>query len=302
MSTSVRFEDVVPDSQILMGIKAVWGRIEEPIMSFASRGDPATKLGGYYSQARSTAERSMERPYFITFGGGERVPDALNGRVLELVRCTGVHGETTAFVRDEDLRARLVQWPVSVILSEVFAIRGEPHLIDDLGFQDRRILRNAYDSVIRYDDQIQQLWDALKDWKIERRRDVSTPPGFRDPGKVTLRGSTYPTLDSKSKEGQRVWRLSRTTERDPKLRRQAKELNRAANGGTLVCEACRFSDSLASMFDAHHLQPLAAGTRDSRVDDLVVLCPTCHRWAHAKAEDKLSPLSVVEVAKAMSRG
>jgi predicted HNH restriction endonuclease len=55
------------------------------------------------------------------------------------------------------------------------------------------------------------------------------------------------------------------------------------------------------MFDAHHLQPLAAGIRESRVDDLVVLCPTCHRWAHVKAEDKLSPITVQAVARAMAR-
>jgi predicted HNH restriction endonuclease len=46
---------------------------------------------------------------------------------------------------------------------------------------------------------------------------------------------------------------------------------------------------------------LAAGIRDSRVDDLVVLCPTCHRCAHMKADDKLSPLSVEEVAKLMAQ-
>ena len=302
MGTAVSFKEVVPDSQALMGIKAVWGRIEEPIMSFGSRGELTTKRRGYYSQARRTAERALQQPYFVTIGGGEKVPEKLSGRVLELVRGTGVYGETTAFVRDENLRARLLQWPVAVVLSEVFAVKGEPHLIDDLKFEDRRILANAYDSVIRDDDHIQRLWDALKGWEIERRWDVVPPPGFRDPGKVMLRGSMYPTLDSKSTEGQRVWKLSLGIERDSKLRRQAKELNRAANGGVLVCEACRFSDTLASMFDAHHLQPLAAGIRESRVDDLVVLCPTCHRWAHAKAEDKLSPISIEALARLMGRG
>ena len=302
MGTAVSFKEVVPDSQALMGIKAVWGRIEEPIMSFGSRGEPTTKRRGYYSQARRTAERALQQPYFVTIGGGEKVPEKLSGRVLELVRGTGVYGETTAFVRDENLRARLLQWPVAVVLSEVFAVKGEPHLIDDLKFEDRRILANAYDSVIRDDDHIQRLWDALKGWEIERRWDVVPPPGFRDPGKVMLRGSMYPTLDSKSTEGQRVWKLSLGIERDSKLRRQAKELNCAANGGVLVCQACRFSDTLASMFDAHHLQPLAAGIRESRVDDLVVLCPTCHRWAHAKAEDKLSPISIEALARLMGRG
>ena len=163
-------------------------------------------------------------------------------------------------------------------------------------------MANAHDSVIRNDDQIQRLWDALKEWEIERRWDVMPPPGFYDPGRVMLRGSRYPTRDSNSTEGQRVWELSLGIERDAQLGQQAKELNRTANGGVLVCEACRFSDELASMFDAHHVQPLAVGIRASRVDDLVVLCPTCHRGVHAKAQDKLSPISIESLAKLIDRG
>ena len=113
-------------------------------------------------------------------------------------------------------------------------------------------------------------------------------------------GSMYPKLDSKSDEGKRVWKLSQEIERDPRLKRAVKALNRAKNGGVIVCETCDFSDPLDAMFDAHHLQPLAAGNRGSRVDDLVVLCPTCHRWAHAKAEDKLLPIPVAEIAKVMA--
>lgn len=109
----------------------------------------------------------------------------------------------------------------------------------------------------------------------------------------------YPRLDSKSAEGKRVRKLSQEIERDPILKRQAKLLNRAKNGGLIVCKAREFSDPMDSMFDAHHLQPLAAGDRESRVDDLVVLCPTCHRWAHAKAEEALCPVSVSEITQAL---
>lgn len=295
MPISIRLKDVVTESRQLMGVKAVWGRSEEPVMCFGSRGDAAKKDKGHFSQARSTAERAQAQPYFMTIGGGEQVPDALRGRVLELVRATGVYGETTAFVRDEHLRARLAQWPVAIIVSEVYSVRGDPRLVEDLGFPDRRILTNAYDSVIRDEQQVQRLWEALKDWEIERRWDVLPPPGFRDPGKVEMYGSMYPRLDSKSAEGKRLWKLSQEIERDPKLKREAKALNRAKNGGVIVCEACDFSDPLDAMFDAHHLQPLAAGDRESRVDDLVVLCPTCHRWAHAKAQDKLSPVPLAEL-------
>lgn len=296
----VAFKDVVNAPDQLMGVKAVWGRSKEAVMCFGSRGNPVLKDRGHFSQARTTAERALIQPYFLTLGGGEQVQDALRGRVLELVRATGVYGETTAFVRDDDLRSRLAQWPVAIVVSEVYSVRGEPRLVEDLGFPDRRILANAYDTVIRDEVQINRLWDALKDWKVERRWDVAPPPSFRDPGKVQMCGAMYPKLDSKSTEGKRIWTLSQEIERDSKLKCAAKALNREKNGGTLVCEACGFSDPLEAMFDAHHQQPLAAGVRESRVDDLVVLCPTCHRWAHAKADDKLSPIPVQDIARLMS--
>jgi hypothetical protein len=46
------------------------------------------------------------------------VPDELRGRVLELVRVSGVHGDTTTFVSDEATRERLAQWPVAVVMTE----------------------------------------------------------------------------------------------------------------------------------------------------------------------------------------
>ena len=61
VGTSVRFKDVVPDAEALMGVKAVWSRSEESIMCFGSRGNPETKDRGHFSQARITAERAMER-------------------------------------------------------------------------------------------------------------------------------------------------------------------------------------------------------------------------------------------------
>ena len=297
MTAVVRFEDVVGTSDQLMGVKAVWGRSREGIMCFGARGDAALKDRSYYSQARVTAEQSQTRPYFVTIGGGKEVPNELQGRVLELVRSTGVYGETEVFVRDNDLRNRLAQWPVAVVVSEVYLIRGEPHLMEDLGFPDRRMLTNAFDRVIRDDDNIKQLWRSLKGCLVERRWEVTPPPGFRDPGIVRLCGSKFPTLRSASSEGKRIWLLSKGTERDPKLRHHAMELNRENNNGVYRCEACQFSDAVASMFDAHHLQPLAVGVRVTRVDDLAVLCPTCHRWAHAKAKDKLSPVGIPEVAR-----
>ena len=283
-----------------MGVKAVWSKLDAPVICFGSRDKSGEKGKAHFSLARRTAERAQERPYIVTIGGGKDAPNALGGRVLELVCVTGAYGDTTTLVQNDDVRSHLARWPVSVVASEVYEIKGDPHLINDLGFPDRRILTNVFDNVSRNDDYIQQLWSALKDWPVERRWDMLPPLRFRDPKQVVFCESMYPELDITTTEGQQIWKRSKIIERDPQLRHQAKARNRAANDGVLVCEACCFSDTLDAMFDAHHLHPLAVGIRESRVDDLAVLCPTCHRWAHAKAVDHLSPLPVMEIASSMA--
>ncbi|WP_198017162.1 HNH endonuclease [Methylocapsa acidiphila] len=221
------------------------------------------------------------------------VTEDLKGRVVELLRITGAYGETTAFVSNEDLRKRLERWPVAVIPSEVYAVIGEPLLVEDLGFPDRRILENAYDSVRRDGDQVDRLWDALKDRNVIRRWDVELPPDFKDPGKVRLCSTSIPRVSVS--EGEKAWKLSLVAERDPRLRDLAKAYNRSSNGGKIVCEACGFTDDLDAMFDAHHLRPISAGERQSRVDDLAILCPTCHRMAHHKSAEKVSPLPISKI-------
>ena len=99
-------------------------------------------------------------------------------------------------------------------------------------------------------------------------------------------------------EGRRYWAKQKRAERDSRLAREAKKLNAEQNGGWIKCEACGFQDKEPSIFDAHHKQPLAAtGVRETRVDELAVLCPTCHRWSHKKAGNRLHPLPVEEVRR-----
>lgn len=99
-----------------------------------------------------------------------------------------------------------------------------------------------------------------------------------------------------SQEGLRYWAMQNKAERNRGLASQAKDRNARRNSGRIKCEACGFQDREPSMFDAHHKKPLAStGVRNTRVKDLAVLCPTCHRRAHEKAGDRLHPLSVKQV-------
>ena len=109
------------------------------------------------------------------------------------------------------------------------------------------------------------------------------------------------SYDRASPEGRRYWTEQKKAERDPRLAREAMRLNRCRHGGWIKCEACGFSDKERSMFDAHHLSPLVLGERESVVSDLAVLCPTCHRWAHSKAGDRLHPLPVKQIRRGRRR-
>jgi len=286
------FAEVVPSPELLMGVKAVWGRSNEPVMCFGSRGEGRQR----YQLARNTAEKAVDRPFLVTIGGGAQVPAPLAGRVLELVRVTPAYGETSAFVRDPALRERLAQWPVAVTLLEVYSVLGEPHLVADLGFPGRGILTNAYDTVKSDDADLRELWEALKDRPVTYRSTIRPPDDFRAPTKPEMFGSLYPKLSAK--EGERRYQLALVAERDPKLKAEAKRQNFEKNAGVYVCEACDMADSVPAMFDVHHIWPISAGVRETHLGDLVVLCPTCHRWAHRKAETRHTPLSVADVRAA----
>ena len=282
------FKDVVSDSSKLMGVKAVYDRSFVSLIAF--NGLEASKKGF------KVAEVALEMPYLISIGGGTQVPGQLKGRVLELMKVTGVYGKTKDFIPDEATRVRMQQWPIATVLSEVYTISDEPHLVGDLGFPDRRILERAYDGVRRDDEAINNLWKALSDRPIIRRHDIAPPPGFIDRGKLVQVGLMYPRVDPKSSEGERIIKTMVAIERDRSLSKAKKEANRSANGGIIVCEGCGLSDESGAMFDVHHLYPIHAGQRETSPADLAVLCPTCHRWSHTKGFDKLNPLSVSEVA------
>lgn len=278
-----------------MGVKAVWGRCSAAVMGF-SHGNSKRHSKGYYSNAKHVAKAAEKQPFFVTIGGGEKVPKENDGIALELVKSSRVYGETLNFIEDANTSERLSQWPVGVILKEVYTIENSPHLIKNLGFANKNILALAFDKVIRYDELILKLYEALRNYEVTFRSEICPPKYFRDSEKPTLRGSPYGKIDFSSSEGKKIWKLSRIIERDPKIKKAAKQKNRDLNHGILKCEACEFTDELSRLFDAHHLYPLYVGERQTEISHLAILCPTCHRWAHQKTDDKLYPVPISEIS------
>lgn len=70
------------------------------------------------------------------------------------------------------------------------------------------------------------------------------------------------------------------------------------------CQTCGFRHKLPDgnfVIDVHHLTPLGSsdGLRVTSIDDLVCLCPNCHRIAHSRQE---WPLSLEEIRKSLNQG
>jgi len=64
-----------------------------------------------------------------------------------------------------------------------------------------------------------------------------------------------------------------------------------------TCQACGFKLKLNERYviECHHKNPIGlGGTRETKLDELVSLCPTCHRIAHTREK----PLDVDEIIEA----
>ncbi len=260
------------------------------ILCFGGRGESTEQR--YYSVPRSVANRASESPFIVAIGGGGGVRDNLGGRVLNLAKSSMVFGATRVLAEQEEA-TRLAQWPVASVMHDIWKFDGFPHLVDDLGMPDRTVLAAAMDGVVRPADKIEQLWRSLADWPISLQS-LTLPANFVDVSEPTLVTRKLPVIKGgiSSEEGKRIWTLQLKIERDSKISKLAKLLN-IEKHGISKCEGCMFKHSDPGMFDAHHPTPLAAGSRTTLPEHLIILCPTCHRRAHRI--DKLVPQTLPQL-------
>lgn len=94
-------------------------------------------------------------------------------------------------------------------------------------------------------------------------------------------------IETVHNEGVVRYRMHRSFERDKSLRDRKLKQERKLNGGLLICAACgmnpglQYGERFAEVLECHHLVPLhQGGPRSTSLDDVVLLCPTCHRVAH----------------------
>lgn len=288
MEEVYRFSEVITSPRVIMGVKALFGPLTGRAICFGSRDAQRLTDEKHFQMAKAAAEKAASMPYLIAIAGGKRCPDSLNGRVLHVVKVSKIFGETKAFYRDPEEQKRLAQWPAATALLDVYEVLGYPHLVNDLGLPDRTILAGAMDGIIRPDEKFLELYKAMQRTRLKV---VDLPPlaNFYEPQKLWRVGTFLPTGIA-AEEGRCLVRKVQRYERRADVRAAALLRNRCKNNGYLACEACGFSDETEGMFDVHHLVPLNYGIRHTTPQDLAVLCPTCHRWAHVKGVGENTPL------------
>lgn len=81
--------------------------------------------------------------------------------------------------------------------------------------------------------------------------------------------------------------------RDPLIAEKRKQKD------NFTCQACGFYKKISEnhfIIDVHHLNPISQSNGEvfTAIDDLICLCPNCHRIAHS---GKMKPLTVEEILK-----
>ena len=101
---------------------------------------------------------------------------------------------------------------------------------------------------------------------------------------------TYEVEDPRAIEGHDQDRKIIAKSRNPKIAIQRKELD------NYTCQACNLRLEINGRFiiECHHLNPVSvAGITEISLNDLVSLCPTCHRVSHTRRE----PFNVIDIKK-----
>lgn len=99
----------------------------------------------------------------------------------------------------------------------------------------------------------------------------------------------YEVDDPRAIEGYRKDKILSVVERDRQVVNARKQLD------DYKCQACgaRITVNGKYVIECHHLNPVALGERVTTIDDLVSLCPTCHRIAHMREP----PFAVADIRR-----
>ena len=103
-------------------------------------------------------------------------------------------------------------------------------------------------------------------------------------------------LDPDSEEAEEGYKKDSsrmTSKRDKKLADSRKKKD------DYTCQSCsnKYFVNNKYVIDCHHLEPIALGKRKTKIEDLISLCPTCHRIAHTR----IPPYELEDLKKIVSK-
>lgn len=116
-------------------------------------------------------------------------------------------------------------------------------------------------------------------WKVDKVNFVERHVTFRRTAAPVLRQEHYQANQSQALEGYERDARVLLKGRNATLARQRREMD------DHCCQACGFRLKVgeAYVIDVHHLTPLAdTGESITSIEELVSLCPNCHRIAHLR--------------------
>lgn len=108
-------------------------------------------------------------------------------------------------------------------------------------------------------------------------------------------------------EGKRKLVTHETSERDPRVVKEAKRIFKQEHDGELFCEICGFNFKAVygkvgdGFIEAHHKISLSSITKEHKVkpSDLMMVCPNCHRMLHRQVNGKY--MSIKQLQKAIKK-
>lgn len=140
----------------------------------------------------------------------------------------------------------------------------------------------------RVDHSRPQQWVVFRRTEHYQLSDPKVQEGGAVAGQIAPTIEHYQLNDPKAQEGYEYDAkvILRTRNTALALERKIKD--------NYTCQACGFRLQLGGSYviEVHHVEPLSAtGERETKIEMLVSLCPTCHRIAHLRS----TPYSVEEI-------
>ena len=122
------------------------------------------------------------------------------------------------------------------------------------------------------------IWNRFADFFLsEFKQSISTTSSL-----ISELSNSNPELSAMEGELKLISHLVK--ERDRKIVNEKKQ--QALSNNTLFCEACSFSFAAtyhATFIECHHLTPISeGGVRETKLEDLALVCANCHRMLHLK--------------------